>query len=466
MNKAAQTAVIATAAPVPVPTHARSSFARLPGPSLFIFSMLAVIFILFNTVFEPSNMPAIPLVGGAHMFIQDVLLWLLLLFGLFAKLNNSRTAITTPLSKYIAFFVFIVVVESIYAVVALDRPLFSVYNDSKSFFYYLLFFPVIWSFGTEKGVNWIIKLWAVLALLGALLFVYQFFFGELAILQKYDWLYSNSVQVGTGGLNSVVVDYARLISQGTVLFRIMLFVAFCMWLFPTGRHRRWWGLLALLLAVQVMLQFTRGMYVTTVLALLVMPFIVRERKVSAKIRNILVLSVFAIGVMLIYKTIFTSSGSGQYNLLGFIGERFFRGVTEMGQDTSLQGRVEGADYLFGKMDGNWLFGLGFGSGLVYGDSTLVSLLVKTGLVGTTVFAVMFYHACVRALRRFRHLDNPVHKALMLALLISTVRHLINGITPSDFALDSRIAALIVSVALMEIIGRRCATTKIQQAPSQ
>jgi hypothetical protein len=448
-------------------TASASSSARLPSPSRILFLMLAVIFVIFNTVLDPSNMTAIPLVGGAHLFVQDALLWLLFIFGLFAKLNNRRTAIASPLSKYVAFFVFIVVAESIYAVLALDRSIFTVYNDSKSFFYYLLFFPVIWCFGTDKGVEWIIKLWAVLAFFGALLYLYQFFFGELSIFQQYTWLYSsNSLEVSTGGAQAVTIDYQRILSQGTVLFRIMLFVALCMWLFPTGRYRWWWGLLTLLLAVQVLLQFTRGMYFTTALALLVMPFIVRERRVSAQIRKILLIGVFAIGGWLIYESIFSGMGTGQYSLLEFIGKRFVFGLTEMGQDTSLQTRIEDASYLFGRMEGNWLFGLGFGSGIDYGDSTIVSLWIKSGLVGTTVFFFMFFHACMRALSRYRYLVNPIHKALMLALLISTARHLVNGITQSDFTLDSRIAALIVSVALMEIIGRRGVAAKTQEASSQ
>jgi hypothetical protein len=438
---------------------------RLPAPSLMLFLMLAIIFVMFNTVFQTFGLPSVPLAGGARMFVQDLLLWLLVLFGLFAKLNNRRTAVSSGLSGYILFFVFIVVAEALYAVVALDRPIFRVYNDSKDFYYYLLFFPVIWCFGTDKGVEWIIRLWAVLALLGALLYLYQFSFGELSIFQKYDWLYSSSVEVATGGASSVTVDYMRLLSQGTVLFRIMLFVAFCMWLFPTGRRRLWWGWLALLLAMQVLLQFTRGMYVTTLLALLLMPLLIRESAARAKIRNILVLSVFAVTVAIIYKMIFSSSGAGSYGLFEFIGERFFRGVTEMGQDTSLQGRVQGAEYIFSKMEDNWLFGIGFGAGVVYGDSTLVSLLAKTGLIGTAAFFVMIIQACLRGLRRYRYLDSPVHKALMLALLFSTARHLINGITQSDWALDTRIAALIVSVAMMEVIGARALAARKAETPA-
>ncbi|TCV83437.1 hypothetical protein [Sulfurirhabdus autotrophica] len=426
---------------------------RMPAPSLLLFMMLAVIFVLFNTVFQTFSLPSVPLVGGANMFIQDLLLWLLVFFGMFAKLNNSKTSVGSSLSKFVAFFMIIIVAEVLYAVVAFDRPLFRVYNDSKDFYYYMLFFPVIWCFGNDKGISWIIKLWAVLAFFGALLFLYQFFFGELDIFQKYTWLYSSSLDVSTGGTGTATLDYKRLLSQGTVLFRIMLFVAFCMWLFPTGRNRQWWGWLALILALQVLLQFTRGMYVTTLLALLLMPLLISESAAKAKIRNILVLSVIVITLAIAYKAIYATTSSN-YGLFEFIGERFFRGVTEAGQDSSLKGRVDSAEYLFSKMDGNWLFGLGFGSGLVYGDSTIVSLLVKTGLVGTVAFFVMFIQACLNALRRFRFIDNPVQKALMLALLVSTMRHLVNGITQSDFALDTRIAALIVSVAMMEIIGIR------------
>lgn len=448
--------------------HVRASAGvRTPAPGLLLFFALAVIFVVFNTLFEPAAMPAIPLVGGARMFIQDLLLWLLLIFGLFSRLSHSRTAINSPLSKYIIFFVFIVVAEAIYSVVALDRTLFSVYNDSKGFFYYLLFFPVIWCFGTEKGVDWIIKLWTVLALFGALLYVYQFFFGELAIFQRYDWLYSSSLEVSTGGADAVAVEYKRLIMQGTVLFRIMLFVAFCMWLFPTGRKRHWWGLLALLLALQVLLQFTRGMYVTTALALILMPFMLREYKARSRIRNILVFGALAVGLTVFYTAVISGGGKAQYSLVQFIIERLVRAVTESGQDTSLQGRALGASYIFSMISqyGNWLTGLGFGSTISYGDSTYVSLLLKTGWIGTLAFIAMFGYACVRGMRRFRYIVSPVHKALMLALLVSTVRHLINGITQSDFALDARIPALIVSVAIMEIIIARGIRPQTKVAPS-
>lgn len=439
---------------------------RILAPGRLLFFALAVIFVVFNTLFEPAGMPAIPLAGGARIFIQDLLLWLLVIFALFSRLNHSRVAINSPLSKYVIFFMFIILAEAIYAVLALDRSLFSVYNDSKTFFYYLLFFPVIWCFGTDKGVDWIIKLWVALALLGALLYVYQFFFGELAIFQRYDWLYSSSLEVGTGGADAVSVDYKRLIMQGTVLFRIMLFVAFCMWLFPTGRKRHWWGLLALLLALQVLLQFTRGMYVTTVLALILMPFMLRDQKARSKIRNILVFSALAIGLTVFFKVVISGGGSAKYNLLEFIGERFVRAITESGQDTSLQGRVAGSEYIFGLIEkhGNWLTGLGFGSKITYGDSTYVSLLYKTGWIGTLAFIALFGHACVRGMRRFRYIASPVHKALLLALLVSTVRHLINGLTQSDFALDTRIPALIVSVAIMEIIIARNIRPQTNKAP--
>lgn len=445
--------------------HALPSSKGLPAPSLVLFLMLAAIFVIFNTVFQTYGVPSIPLVGGARIFLQDLLLWLLVFFGFSARLNNARTAISSGLSGYILFFVFIVIAEAVYAVVALERSLFSVYNDSKVFYYYLLFFPVIWCFGTDKGVAWIIRLWALLALVGAVLYIYQFFFGELVMFQKYDWLFSSSMQVGTGGASSATVNYIRLLSQGTVLFRIMLFVAFCMWLFPTGRSRHWWGWLTLLLALQVLLQFTRGMYITTLLAVLLMPWVIREGAVRAKIRNTLIIGLFAVTVAIIYKMIFSNSGAESPGLFEFIGERFFRGVTEIGQDTSLQGRVQGAEYFFSKMDGNWLFGIGFGAGIVYGDSTLVSLLIKTGLVGTIAFFVMIIHACLRGLRRYRYLDSPIHKALMLGLLFSTARHLLNGLTQSDWALDTRIAALIVSIAIMEVIGARALAARNAGVPS-
>jgi len=425
---------------------------NLPKPSLALFFLLAVIFIIFSTIFEPAYMPAVPLVAGARMFIQDLFLWVLVLFAIMSSMSHNKLAIQSPVGKYVIIFFVIVVIEAMYAIVVTGNPIFSVYNDVKPFFYYLLFFPVIWCFGSEKGIDWIIKLWAVLALFGAMLYIFQFVFGQLSIFENYSWLYSGSLNIGTGGAQSVSVDFKRLISQGTVLFRIMLFVAFSLWLYTDGKTKKWWGVLALILAAQVALQFTRGMYITTILALIAMPFIVKDKKISKKIINILMLSIVVITFMVIYKVMF-SSGKGGYSLIEFIGQRFFNAVTQSGSDSSLDGRRQGAQMMFDLIEthGNWFLGLGFGNGVNYGDSTYVSLLLKTGWVGTIAFLVLFGVSSLRAFKNLKYVTDPIQKAILLALFVSTGRHLVNGITQADFTYNVRIPALIISVAIMEVI---------------
>jgi len=427
---------------------------KLPKPSLFLLLLLTIIFVILNTIFLPAGMPTIPLmIGGARLFIQDTLFLLLMVSSVFYKLNNHPLAISSPISKYLVVFIGVVLFESLYSIAGLGHPVFTVYNDVKTILYYLLFFPVIWCFGSEKGVDRIIKLWVGLAIFGAVFYIYQFIFGELAIFDKYDWLYSHSLNVETGGTSSVKVDFQRLIMQGTVIFRIMLFVAFCMWLFNKGASRKWWGVLAFLLAVQVALQFTRGMYMTTFMALLVMPFIVRDTLVRRKIIAVFLYAAIVIGFVVIYKAVFSSGSSGSYSLIEFIGERLLNAVTQSSSDSSIEGRMQGASYIFQLIDnrGSWIYGLGFGTGIVYGDSTYVSILMKMGWVGMTAFLLLMIRSLWHAFRNYRYLVEPKQKALVMALMVSTGRHLVNGLTQSDFVDNTRVPALIVSIAIIEII---------------
>lgn len=424
------------------------------------FWLFSLAFVFFNTVFVPTSLPSVPVLGGVNLYPTDLLLGALLILGAMYRFSNSPVAVRSPLSKYMVIFLAVLCFEAAYAIAVLHRPPLPVLVKCRTYAGYALFFPMLWALGTVGGVQRIIRLWAVLASAGALLYIFQVFHGEPSIFHQHAWLYSRQIAATIGGGAGDAQHLRRLFSQGTVLFRIMLFVAFIIWLLSASRASKWWLMVAALIAIQVLLQFTRGMYITSLAILLIMPTFIKEPVPRRRLFYVTVAAGVGLGMVILFKV---ASGSHSH-LLAFIWDRFSRVFTHAGSDTSIQQRIEGAQALLGDLSGHWLFGLGLGNGIDYGDSTYISLLVDTGILGTFAFLLLFSVACVRGLRNIRHMPTTYERALLLALTLSTCRYLVNGLSQSDFAVNVRIPALAISIALMEILIVRARTT-VRQTPS-
>jgi len=332
----------------------------------------------------------------------------------------------------------------------LKQPITTTFVSFRPFYAYFLFFPVIWSVGTADGVRKIIYLWTLLTVFGVLLYFFQFFFGGLTVFARHDWLYSNIKVALVGGGVSHSFGFRRVMSPGTVVFRTMLFVAISSWLLLDGKQRWLWGGLAALIGFQVIIQFTRGMYLTTLAVLLLLPFLIGDRRGRQRLIALYGV-VLVLGVMVVVFKSATATHAGGVGLFEFAKERLMSGLIHTDADASIQGRVQAWTYFTGALKGHWLFGLGFGEAIVYGDNTYLSFLIKTGIVGTCTFVLLYGVVAIRGWRHYREIEDSFMKAVYLGLWLSTVRHFINGITQSDFASWERIPVLIVAVAVMEVI---------------
>jgi len=167
-------------------------------------------------------------------------------------------------------------------------------------------------------------------------------------------------------------------------------------------------------------------------------------------------AVFFLGVVAVaYKVSVASHASGNVGMISVAKERLVSGLLHPSEDSSLQGRVEGWRYYLGQLRGSRAFlGLGFGRRIMYGDSTYLSFLIKTGVVGLVAFLLLFGRVTFRGWRYWREIEDPALRAIFLGLWISTVRHLVNGITQADFTSPERVPALIVAVAMMEVLIAR------------
>ncbi|MFK5951340.1 MAG: hypothetical protein QM500_21505 [Methylococcales bacterium] len=416
---------------------------------LFLF-LLALYFIIFNTIFIHGKLPKLPLPGGADLHLSDMLLGAMFVIGLSVKFRHSGSSIKTPLSKFLILFVFVLFIVVFYSIGILHQPLTTTLATFRDFYSYMLFFPVIWVLGSNAGVKAVIKLWAWLTVFGVLLYLAQFFIGEFSIMKNTEWLFSTSREVSVvGGLATSGERFTRIFSAGTVLFRIMLFVAICMWLFSNDKQRWWWGALAALIGFQVLLQFTRGMYISTIAVLIMIPFLVNDSTARSRLYRLYAVVFALAGMLVVYKIAIHSGDSG--GLFAFAKERLLRAFGDVHEDVSLEGRFQAWDYFMVELSGYWSLGLGMGRVIVYGDNTYLSLLIKTGVMGLSAFLLFFSVTILRGYFSFKYVTDTYMKAVYLGLWLSTLRHLVNGITQSDFAIGTRIPALIISVALMEII---------------
>ena len=420
---------------------------RINKPAFF---MLAFLFIIFNTIFIPSELPMLPLLGGVDLAITDILIIMLMGLAIQSRLFNNPTVVKTPLSKYVVIMLMIIFMGGVFSILAYGQAVLTVFANMRSFIGYLLFFPVIWCLGTMRGVEKIINLWVLLAIIGALFYIYTFSFGEPGFFQTRDWLFSRIAGVTTGGGESEIdIGFSRIMSQGTILFRIVLFVSIMFWLSSKGRARWLWGGIAALLAFQVVIQFTRGMYVTSLFMLIVMAYLIKDPKARGRLISVIGLCVFVGSLAILFYTGFDLGSEG--SVFSFAGDRLMRTFTHSEEDQSIQSRILIYSTMLTYMEGRWLFGIGLGGGVIYGDNTFVSFVLKTGLLGLASFLFLSITACYRGYKGFKMLTDPWQQAIVLALWVSTVRHLINGLTQADFTDSARVPALIISIALMEVV---------------
>jgi hypothetical protein len=286
------------------------------------------------------------------------------------------------------------------------------------------------------------------------------------IMQAYPWFSVDAYDLYVGGTLDAVQG-ARIYMPGRALVQVLFLPALVASIVaPPGRLRRVARGLTLLYGITTILIFTRMVWLTTLMAVIILAVLLsrKQRRDLLKIGAWISLTVLVAGLALS-----TSSFWSTTSPLEALSQRFGTVFSDNVQDQDAQYRIDEAQATLAKASENWLLGVGFIATVrtvtVYdkntGDPLLqevgtghdgyLSLLLNTGLLGLGCFVLLCW-LIVRATWRARN-RLPQQAwfswAMTLGFGLTLVRILLNGFSESTFSDSFTVPLIAVVYALVE-----------------
>jgi O-antigen ligase len=313
---------------------------------------------------------------------------------------------------------------------------------------------------------------------------------DLAVLTSLkDWLASYplfQISVNVLYVNQQVgtVDWARVYMPGRELVQLLFLPALVnAFMLPSSKGRLLATLTTLILAVTIVLIFTRTVWITTMVAALVALFLVATRRSRGAGSAILVTAlVMAIAIVALQFESISSPSSPLQTLIN----RFSTVFEDNVQDPNFQYRLEEAQNTLDTLNSDWLnWVVGAGAHGSIGVQTVLtsdgtraelpiqpahngylSLLMKVGIVGLAYFLVLFVTIIRYIIKATTAAASDVFVWSSTAgLALALGRILANGFTESTLIESWAIPLIALAAAFVERGLAICASVDWQVATS-
>lgn len=316
---------------------------------------------------------------------------------------------------------------------------FTLYNDARPMFYYSLFFVVAFGIRTRQELRILVAALIIIAAAVAVLMIVQYALGhEQRVFMGTRWAAPRVEELGPDE-----EGVTRSLPPGLALMYVLFPAVTCLACMGKGRSSRLLGLASVLIAIGLLLSFTR-MYWLSVSAAMVVIWMLVD---SSMKRRLLTFGTVALTASVLLTIAFSTfaPGAARARFSHALYDRLASTVTRSTvYSPGLQNRIQENRSALELIKRNVIFGVGLGTPLHrtqvirpgYNTQVIVpiyrihnsylDLWARFGLLGVLSFVWLSVAFLARSLLLFFHAQEPVHKVLGLTFFAAQIQFMMHA----------------------------------------
>ncbi len=426
---------------------------------------ILVVLISTSTIISPMVLPKLNLFGADVQFTEIVILLTTLIIvlnhGIIASL---RRIFSSRLLLLLMVFLALIVTSVIHSLsLYTDLEITTVIARSRTFFYYLLVFPVFLALRKEDDVRFLVNGLLVISGLVAVYFIYTAVFGQTYL----HYLLRTGIRfevhnVVAGDTSGGLLRNARIRDvPGMALIVSMFFISICLFIFlySTRRYFRY-GALTILMTIPILLSFTRTTWATTLFMFPLLWIITRKKSFRLTKLTAIMMGGFLVAFLALalhpkysniisltvdrFKSFFVENveaGTAVWRIVEMkaamdeIHDNPWMGIGVAGEIVEKKVEYEGKDYLL-------VHNMGI-------HDAYLTMALKAGIPSLVVLLIIFFLTLGRAWKVFKVTESDYFKGVSLGLFIGLIRILLNAFSQPYFVEVPMVPCLAVLIALIE-----------------
>lgn len=435
----------------------------LPIVAIIAFKNPLILFIIYLTVAlsifrNPGALPGIALGGGdrGNIFLQDILLSLLLISCFIWSTKDKQRSWKSTTSIFILILLGWVFLSALYGLIIYKYNFFTTLNAMKLYLGYLIFFVPLTMVNSRQNLEKLIKVLFYCSIIFSFIYVLLSLAGfdilsKLPILGV-ERLFPISAWSASGNF--------RLYMPATALAIMTIIVASSSYLHDRS-STKWWiyGLVILMNSLAILLNFTRGDWITTAFSIIIIWIISpgwhKPRLISFGI-------IFAICFGCVIQLLPMIPTFANMPIISVITTTFVSLFKSGVNDINAQGRLLELTAALAKWRESPIIGLGIAAtwkynglySLIGNHMNLGMLLPRLGLIGAGLYLAVF----LRFLARVRMAIGLASKDMLLRGMaigfgLSGIQVVVLGFLSSGGLFDFRSLLFFLDVGFVEAICR-------------
>lgn len=419
-------------------------------------TFVLLLLIITSTVFGPLEIPTLSINIG-DLYVSDILIILLLVSRLLKKVTVDVVVIPKPLGYPILVSILVGIFSFVYASWGLHVSTLSAGSELRAIVYLSLFFLVIYYVRTERQLRTLLLGIGIIGAVVAVLLVLQYVYG------KDSSIVSGRVEI-LSTTEGKFADVTRVMVPGSsiLLFSLNTLIA----IYILKGLRRKGNTLVLyaiaLLTLGLILTFTRIFWIMVVAAVVFLLIIARRRAIVYPRFSILIAGAGLVIAIILQVKVLNSTVMKEALFDRSIS--ILKAPGKFKDDTLFMRYLE-SRYAWKKIVENPFLGIGLGNAyrpLIFGKIEYENIMggtflhngylatqMKMGLPGTIAFIWLMVAFFQRVRKRWRRIQNPLYRAVVVGITLSIVGMLIHNLTAAPFLAVFWVSIAAVGMGIIE-----------------
>jgi O-antigen ligase len=420
-------------------------------------AFVLLLLVVTSTVFELIEFPAIPIMIG-DLYFSDVLIGILLLGRLLKRVTQEVTIIPKPMGYPILAFILAGIFSFCYSTFGFQVSTMSAGIELRAIIHIALFFLVFYYVRTERQLRSLLLGTGLIAGVVATLLILQYIMGS-----------STSIVAGRVEMLATTEgkfkDVTRVLVPGSSIMLFALNTVIAVYILKGMQRGRLLVLLmGAVLALGIVLTFTRVFWVMILMAVLLLLILARRKTViyprliflltGGLLATMIVLQAKILNPKIIEEAVINRSISILHAPRNFQHDTLFMRFLE-------------SKYALEKISESPLLGIGLGKAyrpIIFGnveyENTIggtflhngyLATQLKMGLPGTLVFLWLIGAFFLRARKKWKLIKTPLYQAVVLGITVSIAGMMLHNLVASPFLTVSWVAVLGVGLGITEKI---------------